>query len=404
MRPWSDKQKTLCNVHMLPERFIYAHGAVRSGKTAAALFGLVNFSLLFSGQVFALLAKTRRQSERVVMREVLTASAELDIRVRRLNAKEYLVGDNLFVLFDGVNVSSVPRIQGETYAGVYVDEVKNMPEEIMWELDNRLSVPGAKLLMTSNPEGISHWFETEWHDRQDEIGMRSIHFLMDDNPKLTDEFKESVKRTSRKHHYVRRVEGRPADPYGLVWEDYAEPMACPHRFADANHFILGVDPADSSVTHATLFGKFEDAWWCLGEWRYDGNEQGHMPQADQADAIRRWVAAHGIKLKYAVCDSANQAFRHQLRQALRVPVNNASKDRKAGLDRVEVMLSTHQLRLTDQTPWLVKEIRGYRWDPKKAKAGIDDAVREHCHGPDSVRYAMMSLSAYGMNLHVYHVR
>ena len=52
-------------------------------------------------------------------------------------------------------------IRGKTLAGAYCDELTLMPERFFKQLLNRLSVPGAKLYSTTNPDSPMHYIDTE---------------------------------------------------------------------------------------------------------------------------------------------------------------------------------------------------------------------------------------------------
>src|SRR5699024_4412429 len=54
---------------------------------------------------------------------------------------------------------------GLTLAGAYVDEASTLPESFWSMLISRLSVEGAQLWSTCNPEGRQHWFKIKWLDR-----------------------------------------------------------------------------------------------------------------------------------------------------------------------------------------------------------------------------------------------
>ena len=59
----------------------------------------------------------------------------------------------------------------------------------------RLSVPGAKLWTTYNPESPAHWFMRHLLDRMDlYTRVRITDFRLEDNPVLSDEVKDRYRR------------------------------------------------------------------------------------------------------------------------------------------------------------------------------------------------------------------
>ena len=60
---------------------------------------------------------------------------------------------------------SQDKIKGLTLAGAYVDEVSTVPQSFYQMLLSRLSVEGAQLFGTTNPEGPAHWLKKDYLDK-----------------------------------------------------------------------------------------------------------------------------------------------------------------------------------------------------------------------------------------------
>jgi hypothetical protein len=80
-----------------------------------------------------------------------------------------------------------------------------------------MSVPGAQLFGTTNPDNPAHWVKRRYRDRLDQLpDWRSFTFTLDDNPALEQSYKDSVRRdytglrVSPLH--PRRVGRRRVDP------------------------------------------------------------------------------------------------------------------------------------------------------------------------------------------------
>ena len=56
-------------------------------------------------------------------------------------------------------------LRGMTVAGVLVDEVTTIPEQFFTQLLGRMSVAGAKLFGTTNPDSPAHWLKRKFLDR-----------------------------------------------------------------------------------------------------------------------------------------------------------------------------------------------------------------------------------------------
>ena len=391
MRPWSVKQWPIVDLKSSPHRFVMVYGAPGAGKTATAVAGLIRFSRQFENHDFALLAKTSHQTNRVILPEVRIVCHELGIPYRRRSPKEYRVGRNNFLFFDGNNITSTARIQGLNLTGIYVDEVYNIPEEMMWELDNRLrGSDNAKMVLTANPSLTWHWFRREWASRADEIDMVIHRLYLADNPRLSERYKQSIKDTSYGHWYINRVLVEDADPTGPVWPEYKPPVKLPFDSREATQWGLAVDPGNhSSSTHALLFGRFEGDWWIVGEWEHNHRKLGKLTHQEQVDKIAGWLVYHGAAPRFAVIDSADQAFRTALEQVIACRVDNADKRKELGIEQTYHFLANGRIRFTDNVPVAYSQLRGYRWDPDKDKMGIVATKKGHDHAMDALRYFAM---------------
>ena len=200
MREWSEKQSEIIKLSDLNEQFILVYGAVGSGKTSAAIAGFIKWSLGFTDHVFVMIAKTSFQVEGVIFREVKQICAYHKIPCVKQGSKKYRIGNNTFLCHDGYNVTSVGRLRkrlcGLDLTGAYIDEVVNMPSQLVEELRSLVSVHSSrKMVMSTNPASLGHWFKARWVDRADELGIRMFHLSQSDNPSLPESYKESIKKT-----------------------------------------------------------------------------------------------------------------------------------------------------------------------------------------------------------------
>lgn len=83
--------------------------------------------------------------------------------------------------------SSQDLVQGLTLASAFLDEVVLMPESFYNQVLARLSVEGAKVWLSCNPNSPYHWFYTKVLMQLKEKDGIYIHFTMDDNPSLRPE-------------------------------------------------------------------------------------------------------------------------------------------------------------------------------------------------------------------------
>ena len=112
-------------------------------------------------------------------------------------------------------------LRGKTVAGAYCDELSLMPEKFFKQLLNRMSVKGAKLYGTTNPDTPFHYLHTEYimSDEKIKSGMVKIwHFNLDDNPNLSDEYKDFLRGAYRGVWFDRMVLGLWVIAEGRIYD------------------------------------------------------------------------------------------------------------------------------------------------------------------------------------------
>ena len=137
-------------------------GAVRSGKSFTCDLKFID--LLKNGPPgdCMIVGVNRDSIQRNVIRPIYRLLGFPDPGSKTTEAKLY--GRNVY--FVGAHdEGAVRRIQGATLAFAYVDEITCIPSPFWRMLLSRLSVPGAQLIGTCNPEAPAHWLKKEYLDR-----------------------------------------------------------------------------------------------------------------------------------------------------------------------------------------------------------------------------------------------
>ena len=125
------------------------------------------------------------------------------------------------------------------------------------------------------------------------------------------------------------VLGEWAAMEGQIWPSELIDRACGAPPAgDRKGYLLAVDYAHSSVTHALLLARCGEEMWVLGEWRHDAKKRGQLSEPEQADRINTHLVA-GLPVARVVVDPSAPAMRAALMDALRLPARGAD-DRRGG--------------------------------------------------------------------------
>ena len=389
VRAWSNKQLEAIELRLSDKPFVLCYGATGAGKTDAATAGFLDWthdvSLRHGSRTFGLVAKTSLQTNEKVLPACLRHAAEWGWRVQKLSAKSYVIGNNRFLLLDGANVAAAQRIQGLDLAGVFIDEVNQLHIRVMQELENRVrSVDGGKIVMTANPDNPLGWFQRDYINRADDIGMQIVFLLWADNPGLPESEKRRIERTSVGAMRKRRIHGIAAPMSGTIYTDYEIGPAPPE--AEAYQWFLSVDPADSSTTHALLIGKFADAFWVFDEWVWSARLRHQLTHKQQCDMIAEWL--DGRTIGWAVYDNASPNFGAELFDAVGCDTYASIKGPDSVFDGIQhtmAWLANRDIKVSETCEHLITEFGTYQWDEKAAERGEDKPLKVDDHGMDALR-------------------
>ena len=384
-RVWHGRQGLLVHLWNIAAAFILAFGSTGSGKTEAAIAGFVRWAVQFPGRTFGIVAKTSNQSREKVWPAVVRACRELGIPITKTGPKSYDVGWGRFILLDGANVAAAERIQGLDLAGVYIDEVNNLHYLVMQELENRVrSVSGGKIVMSANPDNPLSWFQRDYINRKDEIGLELVFLDWSDNPHLPESERKRIEATSVGAFYQRRVLGLPAALVGLVYSQHTIEPA-PDE-SECRAWYLAIDPAETGTTHALLIGDYPDAFYVVDEWVWDGHRNYYKPIGERVKGVAG--LAGDRRISWAVYDSANPDFGYELGEELGIETYGVLKarDDNEGVRLTQASLARGEVRVDPRCRELIGEFGYVDWDEKQHERGIDKI--RHCrkHGTDALRY------------------
>ncbi|GAA4871734.1 phage terminase large subunit [Saccharopolyspora cebuensis] len=173
-------------------------GAIRSGKTIASLLRWqIYVANAPRGGQLVVVGRTRDSAARNVFAPLQGPSlfGHLADQVHYTSGAPTatILGRTVYVL--GASDSKAEKVlRGLTCAGAYVDEATVVAEDFWTQLLGRMSVPGAQLFATTNPDSPAHWLKRKYLDRLDSLpDWRSFAFTLDENPALSTEYKASIK-------------------------------------------------------------------------------------------------------------------------------------------------------------------------------------------------------------------
>ena len=201
-------------------------GSVRSGKTYVSLLKWAIFvGMMPENSEFLMTGKTLTSLKRncLGLLQDLVGSDNFTYSISQKSAKLF----GRIIWLEGANDDRAEsKIRGMTLAGAYVDELTQIPEDFYKMLLSRLSVKGAKLYATTNPDAPSHWVKVDIIDNE-EIEKMVWNFTLDDNEILKKENEEYFENLKKEYQsmggvfYDRFILGLWVLAEGLIYKQFA---------------------------------------------------------------------------------------------------------------------------------------------------------------------------------------
>lgn len=360
-------------------------GAVRSGKTFSSLLKFIKLLRQGPPGNVMIIGVTRDSIQRNILSEICdilgtSVPGSKSTEMKLLGRQVYFVGAN--------DESAVRRIQGSTLSLAYVDEAAAIPEPFWNMLLSRLSVPGAQLIATCNPASPLHWLKTKYLDRIDHLDLKTWKFVLDDNPALTEDYKDNLKREYTGMWYKRYILGEWAVAEGLVFDTFDQDNILSEAPHQPSYKIAGIDFGMTNPTAAVLLEVNPKKWpqlYVSDIYYFDS--KAHMRSktvAEIADEIRAWLLPHQPRIVYI--DPSAVALRLELNRQ-KIPTKDAINDVLPGIQTVGKFIGDKNLQIKNTCKKLIEELQTYSWDPKAAERGTDKPIKENDHLADALRYA-----------------
>lgn len=392
--PLSAKQREFI---LDPSAVKVSHGSIRSAKTTAQLIDWLHWIPNAPAGNLAIVGRTRD----TVGRNLLTVVEQMDPRAIswRMGAPTATIMGRVHHILGANDVTSESKARGLTLAGALVDEATLIPEAFFTTLLGRLSVAGARLMATTNPDNPQHWLKVKYLDRAEALGWGVWHFTMKDNPGLPAEYVERVSKEYTGLFHRRFIQGAWVSAEGAIYDAW-DPARHVIPWADLppmrRVLAIGLDYGTTNPTSAVLLGVGVDGClYALDEWRHDGGANTlALSDAALSARLRAWMAEPhhpdpGTPApEWIVVDPAAASLKVQMMNDGIYNVLNGSNSVLYGIRVVGSLLGAGRLRISDRCRGIIKEAPGYRWDPKAAAKGEDAPVKADDHSMDALRYAV----------------
>jgi len=390
-------------------RWNLAHGSVRSGKTVGTLFRFMQSLTDCPDSKIYIVGHTFDTAHRNVIR-LLMESDELAIfrPFCSWSGKKLHFRDKVITVLGAKDEGAIGNFQGDTYSRVYCDEMTLYPESIIDMIDTRLSKPYSQGFSAMNPSHPKHKIK-QWIDYA-EAGNKNyyaLHFTLDDNPYVDEEYKSRVKNSVSGLFYKRNYLGLWCLASGSIFDFFdtkiyvlEEAPRC------ADYWIAGIDFGTTNNFACTIIGistgvntQSGICRWAEAEYVWDSKKmERQKTNSEYANEVAEFLQPYGVKAVYV--DPSAASFRLEL-QRRGIHVVNADNDVFNGINFMTSEMKRGNLYVCAQCPELIREIESYVWDPKAAEKGEDRPLKKDDHSIDSLRYAVYShkISTYDYAAH-----
>jgi PBSX family phage terminase large subunit len=328
--------------------------------------------------------------------------------------RELTFGNKVIHTLGAKDKSAAGIIQGKTMSLCYCDEMTLYDPYIIDVIQMRLSLPHSMLFASLNPTYPAHKLK-QWIDfaESGDPSYYSLHFTIDDNPFLTDIYKNDMKKSLSGVFYKRNYLGLWCLAEGAIFDFFDRALHVKNRYQHrecANYWIAGIDFGTANAFACVLIGVnagnksagIGHRMWAEKEYYWDYTKTGRQKTASEfAREIKEFLDPYAVRAIYLDPSALN--FKLELeRQKLHVVLTK--NDVESGIQKMTSEMKDGNFYLLDCCPNLIREVESYVWDPKSAEKGYDEPLKKDDHAVDALRYAIATHKVSSFNEDAYYHR
>ena len=397
-----EKQLQILQFRFSDYSYLICDGAVRSGKTSLMMVGFVDDAMTrFNGRRFGICGKTVDSATKNIVQPYMAMQyAQKSYRIKWSRTDKTMTVSkggitNVFEVFGGKDESSYALIQGRTLAGCLIDEVVLQPRSFVDQAMIRCSVTGAKVWFSCNPAAPSHWFYTDWIKKADtgEINAKHIHFVLRDNPGLSEETIQRYEKSFSGVFYQRYVLGEWVAAEGLVYPFFSAGQDTYLFHGDASHvdgqFYVSIDYGTHNPCSMGLWVIHNGKALRIKESYFDSRAE-RVQRTDEEHYAELERLTKGYYIQAVVVDPSAASFIETIRRHGRYLVVPADNDVLNGIRCVASLRQAGLVTIHESCTASRREFGLYSWDDK---AKEDRVVKENDHAMDDIRYFCYTILA-----------
>lgn len=276
-----------------------------------------------------------------------------------------------------------------------------MPESFVNQASGRCSVTGAKIWFNCNPDSPMHWFLKNWIEKADEKRLLHLHFLMDDNPSLSEAVRERYRTTYSGVFYQRFILGEWVMASGAIYRNaWSDELVFDDDKLEYLLNNLHIMRRSITIDYGTVnpmvyLDVLDDGndLWFIREYYWDSRVEGTEKDNSQyADDLLEFVRGVELWPSHVVIDPSAASFKIELRNRglhakETVETINADNNVIEGIRKVNTLMTRRRIHFHKSMEHTIKELTSYVWDDKALQSsGKEKPVKVADHAPDAVRY------------------
>jgi PBSX family phage terminase large subunit len=377
-----------------------AHGSVSTGKTVITLLAFMHSLHDCPDSLIYMVGHSSDTIYRNAVRLLFEAPELSEFRpfcTWYSGKRQLLYRDKTIQTLGAKDEGAVGAFQGLTMSRCYCDEMTLYPDSIVDMIDSRLRKPYSKAFAAMNPSHPRHKLKA-WIDlaAQGDPNYYALHFVLDDNPFLPDDYKDRIRKASSGLFYKRNVLGLWAMADGAIFDFFDRNIYVIKKPPTAaEYWIAGVDYGSVNAFGCVLIGVSTGKYtqtgkqmWVEKEYFWDSKKmEKQKTQSEYATDLQIFLEPYAVKNIY--CDPSAEAFQHELRKR-GMHVTDGNNDVENGISIMTSEMKKGTVLICDECPNLIREIETYVWDSKAAEKGEDRPVKKDDHLLDALRYCLVT--------------
>ena len=366
-------------------------GPVRAGKSFISLIRWLEF--IRSGPPGPLIICGR--TDKTIKRNIIQPLQHMVGSAVRYYAGrgEVQIYDRTIYVVGANDERAEGKIRGSEFAGALIDELTIIPENFFKMLLSRLSIPGAKLFGSTNPDSPYHWLKQDFINRSSELDCKVFSFSIDDNPSLDASYKEKLKQEYRGLWYKRYIEGLWVVAEGAVYDFFDEKAhVISQSNSPASKYFVGIDYGTINPCVFLLFGYNPNAYpnlWLEKEYIYDSKKKMRQKtDSEYVEDLEKFL--DGIQVEAIYVDPSAASFKQELRRSDIRNVKDAVNDVVPGIRFQGQMLMNGTYKICSNCVETIREYSHYVWDERATLRGEEKPIKQNDHTKDAERYVLFS--------------